>query len=78
MERSKTLPRTEEILTTQTNFNRGFDTTRKDDNIKSYSVGLLDIDAAVMYYFREVIKKEIGNKLDKPIKAQINSSEYLK
>ena len=59
MERSKTLPRTEEILTTQTNFNRGFDTTRKDDNVKNYSVGLLDIDAAVMYYFREVIKPEV-------------------
>ena len=55
MERSKTLPRNEEILTTQTNFNRGFDTSRTDDNVKNYSVGLLDIDA-VMYYFREVIK----------------------
>ena len=49
MERSKTLPRNEEILTTQTNFNRGFDTSRTDDK-QNYSVGLLDIDA-VMYYF---------------------------
>ena len=45
MERSKTLPRNEEILTTQTNFNRGFDTSRTDDKTKNYSVGLLDIDA---------------------------------
>ena len=59
MERSKTLPRNEEILTTQTNFNRGFDTSRRDDDVKNYSVGLLDIDAAVMYYFREVIKPEV-------------------
>ena len=59
MERSKTLPRNEEILTTQTNFNRGFDTSRTDDKTKNYSVGLLDIDAAVMYYFREVIKPEV-------------------
>ena len=59
MERSKTLPRNEEILTTQTNFNRGFDTSRRDDDVKNYSVGLLDIDAAIMYYFREVIKPEV-------------------
>ena len=59
MERSKTLQRNEEILTTQTNFNRGFDTSRRDDDVKNYSVGLLDIDAAVMYYFREVIKPEV-------------------
>ena len=44
MERSKTLPRTEEILTTQTNFNRGFDTTRKDDDVKNYSVGFCMLD----------------------------------
>ena len=37
MERSKTLPRNEEILTTQTNFNRGFDTSRRDDDVKNYS-----------------------------------------
>ena len=59
MERSKTLPRNEEILTTRTNFNRGFDTSRTDDDVKNYSVGLLDIDAAIMYYFREVIKPEV-------------------
>ena len=69
MERSKTLPRNEEILTTQTNFNRGFDTSRTDDKTKNYSVGLLDIDAAVMYYFREVIKPEVidnGEKVKVP------------
>ena len=59
MERSKTLPRNEEIFTTRTNFNRGFDTSRTDDDVKNYSVGLLDIDAAIMYYFREVIKPEV-------------------
>ena len=70
MERSKTLPRNEEILTTQTNFNRGFDTSRTDDDVKNYSVGLLDIDAAVMYYFREVIKPEVidnGEKVKVPV-----------
>ena len=38
MERSKTLPRNEEILTTRTNFNRGFDTSRTDADVKNYSV----------------------------------------
>ena len=49
MERSKTLPRNEEILTTQTNFNRGFDTSRTDDK-KNYSVGLLDIDSCYVLF----------------------------
>ena len=59
MERSKTLPKNEEILSTRENFNRGYDTTRTDDKDKLISVGLMDIDAAVMYYFNEVIKPEV-------------------
>ena len=59
MERSKTLPRKEEILSTRENFNRGYDTTRRDDKDKLISVGLMDIDAAIMYYFNEVLKPEV-------------------
>ena len=59
MERSKTLPRKEDILSTRENFNRGYDTTRRDDKVKPISIGLMDIDAAVMYYFNEVIKPEV-------------------
>ena len=59
MERSKTLPRKEKILSTRKNFNRGYDTTRRDDKVKPISIGLMDIDAAVMYYFNEVIKPEV-------------------
>ena len=59
MERSKTLPKNEEILSTRENFNRGYDTTRTDDKDKLISVGLMDIDAAVMYYFNEVIKPTV-------------------
>ena len=42
MERSKTLPRKEKILSTRENFNRGYDTTRTDDKDKLISVGLMD------------------------------------
>ncbi len=65
MERSKTLPRKEEILSTRKNFNRGYDTTRRDDKVKPISIGLMDIDAAVMYYFNEVIKPEVIDNNEK-------------
>jgi len=59
MERSKTLPKQEKILSTRENFNRGYDTTRTDDKVKPISIGLMDIDAAIMYYFNEVIKPTV-------------------
>ena len=65
MERSKTLPKNEEILSTRENFNRGYDTTRTDDKDKLISVGLMDIDAAIMYYFNEVIKPEVTENNEK-------------
>jgi hypothetical protein len=65
MERSKTLPRNENILSTRENFNRGYDTTRTDDKDKLISVGLMDIDAAVMYYFNEVIKPVVVDNNEK-------------
>lgn len=70
MERTKTLPTEEKLLTTKPNFNRGLDTSRADDKTKNISIGLLDIDAAVMYYFREVIKPEVidnGEKVKVPV-----------
>jgi len=65
MERSKTLPRNEEILSTRENFNRGYDTTRTDDKDKLISIGLMDIDAAIMYYFNEVIKPVVVDNNEK-------------
>ena len=65
MERSKTLPKNEEILSTRENFNRGYDTTRTDDKDKLISIGLMDIDAAVMYYFNEVIKPVVVDNNEK-------------
>ena len=65
MERSKTLPKNEEILSTRENFNRGYDTTRTDDKDKLISIGLMDIDAAIMYYFNEVIKPVVVDNNEK-------------
>jgi len=46
--------------------NRGEDLSMKDDTVKSISVGLQDIDEAILYYFNNVIKPTViqdGNKI---------------
>ena len=46
--------------------NRGEDLSMKKDEVKTISVGLADIDEAVMYYFNKVIKPTViqdGNKM---------------
>ena len=50
--------------------NRALNTTRKTDKIKDITIGLEDIDYALMYYFQNVIKPTIiqdGNRLTVPI-----------
>ena len=50
--------------------NRGRDKTRGDDKVKNLSVGLMDIDATIMYYFNNVIKpsvEENGETIKVPI-----------
>ena len=44
---------------TQFSKNRGEDLSMKDDEVKVISVGLQDIDEAVMYYFNNVIKPTV-------------------
>ena len=39
--------------------NRGRDRSRNDDKVKNLSVGLMDIDATIMFYFNNVIKPEV-------------------
>lgn len=59
--RTKPLPRKERILKGR-ELNRGLqkgrgsETNQRKDNVKNISVGLMDVDAAIMYYFNEVIK----------------------
>ena len=45
----------------QTTFdhNRGTDYSMKNDTVKDISVGLEDIDNAIMYYFKNVIKPNV-------------------
>ena len=38
------------------NYSRGNDTSLRGEEIKNISVGIEDIDAAVLYYFDNVIK----------------------
>jgi hypothetical protein len=47
--------------------NRALNTTRKTDKIKDISIGLEDIDSALMYYFKNIIKPTVvqdGNRID--------------
>jgi hypothetical protein len=69
----QTTPKTQvEILTgiaPPTN-SRALDVRRDNDNVKDYSVGLKDIDNAIIYYFNNVIKPYViqnGNQVNVPI-----------
>jgi hypothetical protein len=44
---------------TKSNRNRGTDYSFKNDTVKDISIGLQDIDEAIMYYFNEVIKPTV-------------------
>jgi hypothetical protein len=55
---------------TQYSKNRGTEYSRKDDTVKDISVGLEDIDNAIMYYFENVIKPNViqdGKQLAVPV-----------
>ena len=58
MARNKPIPRSQRIQ-----FNRGEQISRNSpdvkDDVKNLSVGLMDMDSAIMYYFNEVIKPEV-------------------
>lgn len=50
--------------------NRGYRTSAKGDDVKKFTIGLKDIDEAIVYYFNNVIKPSVtqnGNKLNVPI-----------
>mgnify|MGYP003115705333 CR=1 FL=1 len=54
MARLKPLPRKERLLQVQPVQNRGRELRRDKDDVKNIEVGLLDVDAAIMYYFENV------------------------
>jgi hypothetical protein len=50
--------------------NRSRDYKRSNDKVKNISVGLMDMDAAIMYYFNEVIKPTVtdnGESVEVPV-----------
>jgi len=58
MPRNKPIPRSQRLI-----FNRGQKISRNSpgatDDVKNLSVGIMDMDSAIMYYFNEVIKPEV-------------------
>jgi len=58
MARRKPIPRSQRL-----EFNRGEKISRNSpgakDDVKNISVGIMDMDSAIMYYFNEVIKPEV-------------------
>ena len=65
MARKKPIPRSQRKA-----INRGTLRSRNDDSVKNISVGLMDIDATIMYYFNNVIKptvEENGETIKVPL-----------
>ena len=65
MAREKPIPRSR-----RKDFNRGYKKSRKDDEVKNFSIGLMDIDATIMFYFNNVIKPQVvenGEMIKVPI-----------
>ena len=57
-------------LATSNNFNRGEQTSWKDDTVKPLSIGIQDIDEAVFFYFENVIRPSViqnGERLPVPV-----------
>ena len=58
MARQKPIPRSQ-----RNTFNRGEKISRSSqsvrDDVKNISVGIMDMDSAIMYYFNEVIKPSV-------------------
>ena len=65
MAREKTIPRSKRKL-----LNRGLLRSRNNDDVQNFSIGLMDIDSTIMFYFNNVIKptvEENGEQVKVPI-----------
>ena len=65
---AKDLPK--QLQTRSDKINRGRQISRTDDNVRSKSIGILDIDQALFYYFENVIKptiEENGEQVKVPV-----------
>ena len=64
-------PFTTDEITEEKKVNRAEQINRKDDKVKSPSLGLMDIDHTIMYYFNNVINPEVidaGERIKVPIR----------
>ena len=71
MARLKPLPRSERHIQYGGVANRGNIKSRNKDTVKNVEVGLLDVNASIMYYFNEVIKPDVldgGDRYKVPIR----------
>ena len=59
MARTKPLPRSERFIQYGGVTNRGTVKSRNNDTVKNVEIGLLDVDASIMYYFNDVIKPTV-------------------
>ena len=70
MARLKPLPRSERYIQYGGVSNRGNIKSRNNDTVKNVEVGLLDVDASIMYYFNNVIKPTVieqGEEIKVPL-----------
>ena len=70
MARLKPLPRSERLIKYGGTQNRGNIKRRTNDEVKNVEVGLLDVDASIMYYFNNVIKPTVmeqGEEVEVPL-----------
>jgi hypothetical protein len=61
---NKPLPRKQRVL------NRGYLYSRKDDDVKTPSVSLMDVDSAIIFYFEKIVKPSVienGENVKVPI-----------
>jgi len=68
--RLKPLPRSERYIQYGGVSNRGNIKSRNNDTVKNVEVGLLDVDASIMYYFNNVIKPTVieqGEEIKVPL-----------
>ena len=73
---------------TYDNLNRGNQTSFKGDDVKPFSIGIKDIDEAITFYMKEIIKPSVvqnGTKISVPVLYgdserwnQINKLGYLR
>ncbi len=57
--------------------NRGAQTSFKDDSVKPLSIGLEDLDGAVMYYFQNVIKPSVIHNEERDLIKNWFESRFL-